>query len=63
MSTTWSGTWHVGHAANNIFNMKNGDQHKTNVKNTKPNTFDAFCSVATAFAAKSRRLLRPARNL
>jgi hypothetical protein len=43
--------------------MKKGAQHRTKVKKTKPNTLDAFCSVATAFAANERLLFLPAKNL
>jgi hypothetical protein len=43
--------------------MKKGAQQRTKVKKTKPNTLDAFCSVATAFAAIERRLFLPAKNL
>ena len=46
-----------------MLRMKNGDQHNTNVKKTRPSTLEAFCSVATALAAIDRLLLRPARNL
>lgn len=63
MSTTWTGTEHSGQAAKKIFRRKNGAQHRTNVKKTKPNTLLAFCSVATAFAAMDLLLVLPARNL
>lgn len=43
--------------------MKNGDQHKTKVKNTNPSTLEAFCSVATEPEAKVFRFTLPARNL
>lgn len=35
----WSGTSQRGHAANNMFRMKNGLQQRTNVKKTRPNTY------------------------
>ncbi len=52
-STTCVGTG-IGHCgrgqkAKKIFNKKNGAQHRTKVKNTKPKTLLAFCSVRTAF--------------
>lgn len=62
-TTTCSGTWHVGHAAKSMFNIKNGAQHRTNVKNTRPNTLDAFCSVTTELAAMFFRFTLPASNL
>lgn len=43
--------------------MKNGDQHRTNVKKTNPRTFDAFCSVATELAARFFLLTLPVSNL
>lgn len=63
MSTTCTGTEHSGQAAKKIFKRKNGAQHSTNVKKTRPNTLLAFCSVATAFAANDLLFVRPARNL
>jgi hypothetical protein len=46
-----------------MLRMKKGAQQRTKVKKTKPNTLDAFCSVATAFAASERLLFLPAKNL
>lgn len=57
------GTIHPGHEANNMLSRKNGAQHRTNVKNTNPSTFVAFCSLATAFADNDLSFLRLARNL
>ena len=63
VSTTCPGTEHSGQAAKKMFKRKNGAQHRTNVKKTKPNTLLAFCSVATAFAVNDLLFVRPARNL
>lgn len=57
------GTIQAGHAANKMFSKKNGAQHSTNVKNTRPRTLVAFCSFATAFAERDLPFLRLARNL
>jgi hypothetical protein len=46
-----------------MFRMKKGAQHRTKVKKTRPKTLDAFCSVATALAARERLLFLPAKNL
>lgn len=46
-----------------MFSMKNGDQQSTNVKNTRPSTLVAFCSVATALADRLLRLERLLRKL
>lgn len=46
-----------------MLRMKNGAQHKTKVKKTRPSTFEAFCSVATEFSAAFLRFVRPASNL
>lgn len=62
-TSTWSGISQLPQDASIIFNMKNGDQQRTNVKKTKPRTLDAFCSVATALAAKVFRLTLPVNNL
>lgn len=50
-STTCGGIRQCGRGqiANTIFRRKNGAQHKTNEKNTRPSTLLAFCSVRTAF--------------
>lgn len=53
----------AGHDANNILSKKNGAQHNTNVKKTRPRTLVAFCSLATAFADNDLPFFRLVRNL
>lgn len=62
-TTTWFGTSQSGQAAKSMLSMKNGAQHKTNVKKTSPSTFDAFCSFATELAAIFFLFARPVSNL